>query len=792
MKLVLRSRNLVAILALVFVLLGMVYSVTTPVFESPDEVWHFAHVRYVAQHGSLPIQRAGQGEEAARQEASQPPLYYLLVAPLIRWIDTADAGAISTLNPHAAPGLPHSDGNKNMVVPTAAPFPWRGAVLAVHVLRIFSLLLGLITVLATYAIASMVFPPASHTTDGGARSVVPLIAASLVAFNPQFLFISASINNDNLMTALASIALALVVGIVVRPPASARRPVLLGIIVGLAALAKLTGVLLLGFVVMALVVGAWSRRKEAPRIHIWRVLARDLALVVLPAALVAGWWYLRNLQLYGDITGLSAMLDWVGQRRLTPAQVLGEMEGLELSFWGVFGWFNILMDEWVYTLLKLATRLAVIGLVLASLRHVAYRSGASLRPSLRALLAKQSPPLSSDGGSLPSAGIDDYRRGLPLALAALWSAIVFGGLVRWTATTPGTQGRLLFPAIAAIAVLLTAGLAALTPRRAQAALLPIVPAALLLLAALAPFRYIAPTYARPPAVASSANAYQHPVHLRYGDDEIELAGYNSVASQAVSPGETVTISLYLQALQPMSTDYSLFIHLWGQNMEWLGQRDSFPGRGSLPTSQMTPGAIIADRYLVSVPLTATAPARIQLEIGFYDHASGRRLWATDPSGARTDLPFVGRMKLTPGAPLAQPPLPYHAAFADQATLVSAQMETPPVIQAGAAITLTTTWQAVSAMSHDYTIFAQLVNDAGAVVAQKDGQPQGGEYPTGLWDIGEVVTDQRTLTLPSPLPAGRYRLVAGLYVLETQQRLPVATASGVIPENWVMIGEITAP
>ena len=65
----------------VFLLLGALYSVTTPVFETPDEVWHFAHVRYVAQRMALPVQGA-QGEELAHQEASQPPLYYVLAAPL--------------------------------------------------------------------------------------------------------------------------------------------------------------------------------------------------------------------------------------------------------------------------------------------------------------------------------------------------------------------------------------------------------------------------------------------------------------------------------------------------------------------------------------------------------------------------------------------------------------------------------------------------------------------------------------------------------------------------------------
>ena len=69
-------------------------------------------------------------------------------------------------------------GNKNMVVHGRAEvWPWQGIVLAAHGTRFFSILLGGITIFFTYRTAQIVF---LH------RPGTPIIAALLVALNPQF------------------------------------------------------------------------------------------------------------------------------------------------------------------------------------------------------------------------------------------------------------------------------------------------------------------------------------------------------------------------------------------------------------------------------------------------------------------------------------------------------------------------------------------------------------------------------------------------------------------------------
>ena len=186
-----------------FTVLATVYSLVTPLFEASDELWHYPMVKYVADHDfGLPVQRPGQTDAEApwRQEGSQPPLYYMLGAAATFWIDTSDLPDIRRINPHANIGEIWPDGNANMVVHTSnrESFPWSGTVLAMHIVRFLSILMGLGTVYVTYLLGRELFPN---------TPVIALAAAAFTAFNPMFLFISAVINNDNLSTLLASVLL---------------------------------------------------------------------------------------------------------------------------------------------------------------------------------------------------------------------------------------------------------------------------------------------------------------------------------------------------------------------------------------------------------------------------------------------------------------------------------------------------------------------------------------------------------------------------------------------------------
>lgn len=70
------------------------------------------------------------------------------------------------------------------------------------------------------------------------------------------------------------------------------------------------------------------------------------------------------------------------------------------------------------------------------------------------------------------------------------------------------------------------------------------------------------------------------------------------------------------------------------------------------------------------------------------------------------------------------------------------------------------WRADQPPQGNYTVFVQLLDANGQVVAQKDRWPGDGLFPTAAMQPGQVITDN--LAIPLELPAGRYRLIAGLY------------------------------
>jgi hypothetical protein len=736
-----------------FVALATLYSVITPLFESPDEIWHYPVIQHIATGHGLPIQEPSTGQ-LWQQEGSQPPLYYLLGAAATFWIDTSDLPQRLWGNPHAYIGIPLADGNKNVIVHTAAEdFPYRGTVLAVHLIRLLSVLLGAITVLFTYRIALAIFPGQVALAAG---------AAAIGAFIPQFLFISGSVNNDNLVTTLAALALWQVIRLL-QGEDSPKHLLGLGIIIGLTALSKLSGLGLLVLAAVALGVVSWQRRSL-------RLLLQGGVLVSTPVVLLAGWWYARNWALYSDPTGINVMLDIIGRRPQLASwqQLLAETEGFKISFWALFGAVNVLAEAWVYRIFDLLTILATLGLLFLAARWLIQR-----------------PPSPANGGG-PGWGLPEQQ----VALLALWLGIVFVSFVRWTQMTMASQGRLMFVALPAIAILFFTGLTTWVPKRYTGVVAASVGILFFIIAALIPFRTITPAYARP-TVLTAIDEAQIPqlVHVTYGD-QAELIGY-ALDREAVCPGEALRVTLYWRALARPDQDYSLYIHLVGWNGERVGQRDSYPGGGAYPTRLWQPGDILVDSYLVSIAPTATVPSQCQIEVGLYDRATMKRLPSHDGAG-RPITPIIGRCKLAAAAsPAPSVPNPVDYRLGEQAALVGYEvdMERASALKPGDSLHLVLYWRALAKMDRDYTVFVHLEDKAQRIWGQKDGEPRGGNYPTSLWDPGEIVRDECDLAVAPDAPPGEYALTVGLYLVDSGERLPVTTADGRLLGDSLVLGQV---
>lgn len=108
---------------------------------------------------------------------------------------------------------------------------------------------------------------------------------------------------------------------------------------------------------------------------------------------------------------------------------------------------------------------------------------------------------------------------------------------------------------------------------------------------------------------------------------------------------------------------------------------------------------------------------------------------------------------------------------------------------GDILQITFFWNAAQKLEKRYKVFVHLYADVNAPpVAQTDSEPGGGLALTTGWEPGRAVPDNHGLFLPPDLPSGQYRLMAGLYDLDTGERLPVKVGD-TISGNRLDLGTI---
>ncbi len=84
------------------------------------------------------------------------------------------------------------------------------------------------------------------------------------------------------------------------------------------------------------------------------------------------------------------------------------------------------------------------------------------------------------------------------------------------------------------------------------------------------------------------------------------------------------------------------------------------------------------------------------------------------------------------------------------------------------------WQPteLSPPAYDYSIYIHLLDEDNQLIAQWDGVPLQGVYPTRFWRPGESLLDYRVLRVPRDTPLGPARLRIGIYDPLSGERLPV--------------------
>lgn len=304
-------------------LLLSTWAVLTPVYEAPDELPHvdaavrvalgegwpapgearFASALVVTAEEQVPLAAEDRSRFAdvatahpgtadkVNQMTQHPPTYYLLAGGALRLLDFED-------------------------------LRWDRSVLA----------LRLLDVLLVLPLPLLVHATVRRTTGSPAAAAVAAVALFAV---PQLAQVTSAVSNDALTVLL--VGLVAWAGARVLSGASRRRDVvLLGALLGAALLVKGTALPAVPFVAVVLLVAGRGR------LPLGRRLLRTGGALAL-AFVVGGWWWLRNLVLYGDVqpSGLADVRPTVvwppGTTIDVGAYVDRFWEAMSSSFWGNFG-----------------------------------------------------------------------------------------------------------------------------------------------------------------------------------------------------------------------------------------------------------------------------------------------------------------------------------------------------------------------------------------------------------------------------------------------------------------------
>lgn len=734
--------GLAAIVTL-YAMLAVSSVVTLPVFEGIDEQRHYAYARYLVHNRALPpVYRAAADNPATYevgQESGQPPLLYALVALVTAPIAGADdVQPFVQENPYMiaydVTGVPNDNHNRFLRTQLTEDM-FSGVPLANRMGRMVAVVLGILTLAAVYGAARAIAP---------AHSGLALVATALVATQPVFIFITSIVSNDAAVVCFSALSIMTALRIL-RESATRKWALLGGLFSGLAVLGKFNGIWMIGVVGLAIILDSLNKKRS---------LLPALGLIGLAAAVwlgVTGWWFAHNALTSGDAFGLQVhaygeqsplrfyqqALDTLGQR----------LADLELSTWYFSGWAGMVPGPtWLYTLQRLAWGIGALGAVGAAVQVLRHSNNT------------------------------EKAQAFVLVVCA---GLGFAGALYWILVYMWSLGRLMFPALAAAAILSATGwvwwwrqFAALRWHKPLQLLLALLLPLGLLVGAVGSVSITAQAFASHPDI-TGIEPQMNTTQLTFMDLSGNGAPVASVVAyeitrQDVRAGGALFGRVCWQSHGYAQRSYPYSLQLVGEGDSRPGTRNSYHGLGSYALSRWKPDEVFCDPVSVLIDGDVTRPRAYSILVSLFDFDSGA-LPVVDANN-NTVYPIITRVRVAPRAAASAPPQP-HSIVGDFAGLVSAQLDAPTADR----ISVSLRWVALARTNVDAKVFMHVLDASGKVIAQHDHQPDNGWFPTPYWETGDVVDDMFDIVLPAGTSLGELQYRVGIYDAQTLQRLPAMDA-----------------
>ncbi|MBN1217485.1 MAG: hypothetical protein JXM69_01035 [Anaerolineae bacterium] len=263
--------------------------------------------------------------------------------------------------------------------------------------------------------------------------------------------------------------------------------------------------------------------------------------------------------------------------------------------------------------------------------------------------------------------------------------------------------------------------------------------------------------------------------------QVNLLGYD-LNRPTLTPGQSFVLTVYWQARQPLTTNYSSLAQLVdAHNRLYAAQDNLHPGE--MPAREWPPWGFVQDSHRVRVPPGAP-PGDYFLITGLYNPSTWSRLPVL--SGGDPGWADVLALPVTVG----KAPRPATIAELDilwpVATVAKTSKDLPirllgatperEVIRRNDFLRVALFWEAVTAPRVDYRISLRLRDDEGRVILAETAPSSLQRYPTTRWTAGERVRDNHAVWIGQDFPAGTYHLEA-----------QVLNEAGEAVSDWLELG-----
>ena len=275
------------LLLLLYLVVALAHATLSPLTTGPDELAHYEYVRFIADHGRLPVN--SQERSQASYKSDQPPLYHLIAALPAGLVDPTGPPFLKRVSDHPRRQLIERTRHAWGLYNTEDEWwPYRGEVLRWHVGRWVAIFFGAATVVLTYFIAADVFRSLPHLA--GETEALALGAAAIVAFVPRYALTGSMLNYETTLAFFAALFLWVLVRMAngqtgQSPNLPSPISLLLGLCLGLAITTKLSALIL----PLETMVALWLIKRHYG--WSWSRWLRTLALTGAAALLAVSWWF---------------------------------------------------------------------------------------------------------------------------------------------------------------------------------------------------------------------------------------------------------------------------------------------------------------------------------------------------------------------------------------------------------------------------------------------------------------------------------------------------------------------